>query len=121
MFLKAIDHVQVAALPMCESEARRFYGEILGLKELEKPEALRKKGGCWFELASGQQLHVGVEFPFRPGLKAHPAFVVEHFDEFRQRLLSHAITVVDDGENPGVRRFFTHDPFGNRLEFLERV
>lgn len=121
MWIESIDHVQVAAVPGCEAEARRYYGEILGMKELEKPEALAKKGGCWFALGNGQQqLHVGIEIPHYPARKAHPCFVVDRFDEFRRRLLDHAEDVLDDMEIPGVRRFFTHDPFGNRLEFVER-
>ena len=120
MFILSIDHVLVAALPGCEPDARRFYGEILGLPELEKPPQLKAQGGCWFALGNGQQLHVGVECPFKPARKAHPAFVVDRFDELRQLLLNHAGQVVDDTEIPGVRRFFSYDPFGNRLEFVER-
>ena len=120
VFIQSIHHVQVAALPGCETAARRFYGEILGLKELEKPDSLTAKGGCWFELAGGQQLHVGTEIPHHPARKAHPCLAVDHFDEFRQRLLNNALDVKDDTELPDVRRFFSHDPFGNRLEFVER-
>jgi hypothetical protein len=63
-----LDHVQVAAPPRCEAAAREFYGELLGLVEVEKPDSLRGRGGVWF-----QQLHVGVEEEFRPARKAHPA------------------------------------------------
>ena len=120
MFVHSIHHVLVAALPGSEDEARRYYGEVLGLKELERPESLTSKSMCWFELGNGQHLHVGPEFPFQPARKAHPAFLVDRFDEFRQCLLDHAAEVVDDTDNPGVRRFFSYDPFGNRLEFVER-
>ena len=121
MFVVSIDHVQVAAPPGCEREARQFYGELLGLHELVKPDGLQAKGGCWFALGDGrQQLHVGIESPHQPARKAHPCFVVEPYDEFRQRLLSHGAPVIDDEELPGVRRFFSSDPFGNRLEFVER-
>ncbi len=120
MFIYSIHHILVAALPGSEAEARRYYGEVLGLKELERPESLKPKSLCWFELGCGQQLHVGPEVPFLPARKAHPAFLVDHFDQFRQRLLDHAEQVVNDFENPGVRRFFSYDPFGNRLEFVER-
>jgi len=63
-----LDHVQVAAPPGCEAEARAFYGGLLGLEELEKPERLRARGGCWFR-AGAQELHVGVEEPFAPARK----------------------------------------------------
>ena len=69
-----LDHVQLAAPPGCEGEARRFFGELLGLEELAKPEPLRSRGGVWFALGDGDELHVGVEEPFAPAGKAHPAF-----------------------------------------------
>ena len=116
----ALDHVQIAAPPGCEGEARRFFGELLGLEELEKPEPLRSRGGAWFALAGGGQLHVGVEQPFAPARKAHPAFRVSpaELDEFAQRLESAGEEVEWDDALPGVRRFYTADPWGNRLELL---
>ena len=69
-----LDHVQVAAPAGCEGQARRFYGALLGLDEVEKPEALRTRGGVWFALGGGAQLHVGVVSEgFVAALKAHPA------------------------------------------------
>ena len=65
MPITGIDHVQVAAPPGCEVEARRFYGELLGLEEIEKPEELRARGGVWFRCGdAGQQFHVGVTANF---------------------------------------------------------
>ncbi|MDQ6748668.1 MAG: hypothetical protein M3010_11270, partial [Candidatus Dormibacteraeota bacterium] len=58
-----LDHVQLAAPPGCEAAARRFYGELLGLAELTKPEPLRARGGVWFALGVGE-LHIGVQDPF---------------------------------------------------------
>ncbi len=114
----AIDHVQIAAPRGCELAARQFYGFVLGLDEIEKPVALRARGGCWFRCGS-QQLHVGVERDFQPARKAHPAFRVTNLDALRERLRSHQVKVVDDDGLPGVRRFYAEDPWGNRLEFLE--
>jgi catechol 2,3-dioxygenase-like lactoylglutathione lyase family enzyme len=111
-----LDHVQVAAPPGCEAEARRFYGELLGLAEVEKPEALRGRGGVWFG-----PLHVGVEEPFAPARKAHPALRVAagELDGLAGRLGAAGCPVVWDDSIPGVRRFFTFDPWGNRVELLE--
>ena len=109
-----IDHVQVAAPPGCEAEARRFYGDLLGLEEIEKPEPLRARGGVWFRLGSEQQLHVGVDEAFAPARKAHPAFAVDDLDALATRLGD----VTWDDALPGARRFYASDPFGNRLEFL---
>ena len=113
-----IDHIQIAAPEGCEAEAREFYGGILGMREMEKPEVLRARGGCWFQCGE-QQLHIGVEREFQAAKKAHSAFAVENLEELRQVFLSRGISVVDDDLLPGVRRFYASDPWGNRLEFLE--
>ena len=105
-----LDHVQVVAPPGCEEAARAFYGDVLGLRELEKPASLAARGGVWFE-----HLHVGVEEPFAPARKAHPAFVVDDLDALAARIGD----VQWDDAVPGVRRFYAADPFGNRLEFLQ--
>jgi catechol 2,3-dioxygenase-like lactoylglutathione lyase family enzyme len=104
-----LDHVQVAAPAGGEEAARAFYGGVLGLQEVEKPEALRARGGVWFE-----QLHVGVEEGFAPARKAHPAFAVDDLDALAARIGD----VQWDDAVPGTRRFYANDPFGNRLEFL---
>jgi catechol 2,3-dioxygenase-like lactoylglutathione lyase family enzyme len=109
-----IDHVQVAAPPGCEPDARAFYGCVLDLEEIEKPARLRARGGVWFRLGDGQELHVGVDAGFTPARKAHPAFVVDDLDAVAARLGD----VEWDDALPGVRRFYAADPWGNRLEFI---
>jgi catechol 2,3-dioxygenase-like lactoylglutathione lyase family enzyme len=117
-----LDHVQLAAPPGCEAEARRFFGDLLGLQELEKPETLRSRGGAWFALEGGGQLHVGVEEPFAASRKSHPAFRLsaEDLDALGERLEAAGAPVDWDDALPGVRRFYTADPWGNRLELLAR-
>jgi catechol 2,3-dioxygenase-like lactoylglutathione lyase family enzyme len=116
--LDGIDHVQLAAPAGCENAARRFFGELLGLQEMAKPEALRGRGGVWFRVGA-QQLHVGVEDGFSPALKAHPAFSVPRYDELRERLRAAGVKVTDDTSIPGLRRCYVADPWGNRLELVE--
>jgi catechol 2,3-dioxygenase-like lactoylglutathione lyase family enzyme len=116
-----LDHVQLAAPPGCEPAARRFYGELLGLAEIPKPEPLRGRGGVWFALAAGGQLHIGVEDPFAPALKAHPALRVEDaraLDALAVSLADAGVAVTWDESLPDVRRFYAADPWGNRLELL---
>jgi catechol 2,3-dioxygenase-like lactoylglutathione lyase family enzyme len=116
----ALDHVQIAAPPGCEAAARGFYGELLGLAEIEKPPALRGRGGVWFALGAGQ-LHIGVEDAFAPARKAHPALRVDesHLRTLAERLEAAGAPVIWNRELlPHVQRFFTADPFGNRLELL---
>jgi catechol 2,3-dioxygenase-like lactoylglutathione lyase family enzyme len=119
--IAGLDHVQVAAPAGCEAAARAFYGGLLGLEELSKPRALAGRGGAWFRCGA-QQLHVGVEAAFAPAAKAHPAFAVTGpgaLDALAERLAAAGAPVRWDEELPGVRRFYTEDPWGNRLELCE--
>ena len=115
--LEGIDHVQLAAPPGCEPEARRFFGQLLGLEEIAKPEPLRERGGVWFRIGS-QQLHVGVEAGFAPARKAHPAFALREYDALRSRLRGAGLVVSEDDAIPGLRRCYVHDPWGNRIELI---
>lgn len=118
MFLTEIDHVQIAAPPRCEDAARKFFGELLRLEEIEKPEVLRARGGCWFKIGS-RQLHIGVEKDFRPAQKAHPAFAVDNIEDLFQKLAAAGVKCSWDEAIGGIRRFYANDPWGNRLEFTE--
>jgi catechol 2,3-dioxygenase-like lactoylglutathione lyase family enzyme len=113
-----IDHVQIAAPPGCEARARWFFGEVLQMEELEKPPELARRGGCWFRCGT-QQLHIGVEPDFRPARKAHPALRVKSMVVLKTALNSYKIPFRGDTANPGVKRIFIEDPWGNRLEFME--
>jgi catechol 2,3-dioxygenase-like lactoylglutathione lyase family enzyme len=118
--VEGLDHVQLACPPGSEDEARRFYGHLLGLREIEKPEPLRSRGGVWFQCGPSQELHLGVEEPFAPARKAHPALLVAGEAELEE-LAARLDGVKWDSELPGFRRFYVEDPFGNRLELLTRA
>lgn len=111
-----LDHVQVAAPPGGEDDARRFYGKLLGLPEVPKPQHLQTRGGVWFA-AGDQQLHVGVDEDFTPARKAHPALAVGpgELEPLAARLVEAGVDLHWGDE----RRFHTQDPWGNRLEVLE--
>jgi catechol 2,3-dioxygenase-like lactoylglutathione lyase family enzyme len=117
--IEGVDHVQVAAPPGCEPAARRFFGELLGMPEVPKPEPLRPRGGVWFQ-AGDHQLHVGVEEPFTPARRAHPALRVapDALDALAARLEAAGLKVLWDDALEDVRRFHSEDPWGNRVEFL---
>jgi len=114
-----LDHVQIAAPTDCEDEARRFFGDLIGLTEIEKPEPLRERGGVWFAVGE-HQLHVGVEPQFAPARKAHPAFSLPAADlaQLAERLAAAGTPVTWDSSMPGKRRFYCQDPWENRIEFL---
>lgn len=117
--ITGIDHVQVAIPTGSEQTARDFYGGLLEMTELPKPAALAGRGGCWFHCGSAV-LHLGVEEPFTPARKAHPAFLVTDLHALSLRLsgAGHA-WVRADNEIPGVLRAHSYDPFGNRIEFQQ--
>jgi catechol 2,3-dioxygenase-like lactoylglutathione lyase family enzyme len=115
-----IDHIQIALPANEEEKARAFYSDLLGLQEIEKPEPLRTRGGCWFEVGA-LQLHLGVEAGFKPAKKAHPAFRVKDYEDLQRRLEQAGFVVTPDDVLKDVERFYTHDPFGNRLEFLKQT
>lgn len=116
--LAGLHHVQLAIPTGAEPECRRFYGDLLGLREADKPPVLAARGGVWFR-GRGIEIHLGVEADFRPARKAHPGILVEDLDSVAAVLERGGVAIRWDGEMPGYRRFYADDPCGNRLEFLE--
>jgi catechol 2,3-dioxygenase-like lactoylglutathione lyase family enzyme len=109
--LSGLHHVQLAIPPGGEDLARQYYGEILGMTELEKPPTLAARGGL--------EVHLGVEKEFRAAAKAHPAILVQDLDVLARRLKAAGADVEWDDGFPGYRRFYSHDLHGNRLELME--
>lgn len=116
--LTGLHHVQLAIPPGGEDTARGFYGDVLGMSELDKPPELAARGGCWFR-RDGLEVHLGVEQDFRAAAKAHPGILVRDLDALAERITSAGGDVEWDEHFPGHRRFYSHDGHGNRLEFLE--
>lgn len=121
MKILAIDHVQIAMPTGEEEKARAFYVELLGFSEIPKPSELAKRGGGWFK-SGNAQLHLGVEADFRPARKAHPAFVVEDLNMLITNV-QNAGYETDTSQPPldGYRRAHVFDPFGNRIELMEKL
>lgn len=118
MKITRLDHVQLAMPPGGEEQAREFYGRILHLRQLEKPEPLQAKGGCWFA-GDGVELHLGVQADFVPATKAHPGLRVADLAVAQAALSAAGIIITADDSGVNVRRFYVNDPFGNRLEFMQ--
>ena len=116
--LLALHHIQLAMPAGREECARSFYSGQLGLTEVAKPSVLADRGGCWFE-GNGIALHLGVESPFVPAKQAHPAFEVADIENAYDALKAASPTEVS--MLPGIKRFYIEDPFGNRIEILERL
>ena len=118
--IELVHHAQISIPVGSEDAARGFYCGVLGLKEISKPESLGGRGGFWLEL-DGFQVHFGTEDNVdRSKTKAHLAYVVSDLDQWRERLTSAGCEVKDGIPIPGYRRFEFRDPFGNRVEFLQK-
>ena len=117
-FIAGLHHVQVSCPAGSEDTLRAFYVDVLGMQELAKPPALAARGGAWFR-AGTCEIHCGVEEPFAPARKAHPGIAVTDVDALAERVGAAGAEVRWDDNLPGVRRFHTDDPVGNRLEFQQ--
>lgn len=113
-----LDHIQIAIPVGEEPLARTFYAQLLGLSEVEKPPSLAGRGGLWFENGA-LKVHLGVDPQFVPAKKAHPGFKVADIAALAQELKLLGFEVESGAPILGVRRIFTYDPFGNRIEFLQ--
>lgn len=119
MAIIGLDHVQVAIPEGGEYRARTFYADLLGMQEVAKPAQL-SPSGCWFTGGSCN-LHLGVEEDFAPARKAHPALLVDDLTSLRERLEAAGYPTRDDTPVTGYARFFTQDPFGNRIELMQKL
>jgi catechol 2,3-dioxygenase-like lactoylglutathione lyase family enzyme len=140
---RRIDHVQLLIPKGSEEKARKFYGGLLGLEEIEKPDSLKSTGGVWYKFAGGE-LHLGavLDHPYsskkvfelggekiegglkvEPGFglskKEHPGFEIENLDEVKKFLGENGVWLKEEIPIPGRKRFSFYDPFGNRIELLE--
>ena len=125
-----LHHVQVSMPRAQETAARRFYGDAVGLAEVDKPAALAGRGGCWFRSIDGEhitaEIHLGVDDPFLPARKAHPALVVGSVAELeamagRIEDVGCEVSWTERDTFDGFVRFHARDPFGNRLEVMTPV
>ena len=118
--IKAVHHVQISIPVGAVDEAREFYCRILGFSEIPKPESLAGRGGFWLELGE-QQIHFGTEDGVdRAKTKGHVAYLVTDLDGWRRKLAASGCNVIEGISIPYYNRFEFRDPFGNRIEFLEK-
>ncbi|WP_417365215.1 VOC family protein [Glutamicibacter arilaitensis] len=122
-----LHHIQISMPKGQEAEARRFYGEGLGMSEATKPPALAARGGCWFRaLDAGTvvaEIHLGVEDEFIPAKKAHPGLICDSVQEWetlagRLDSMGYDLSWVERETFEGFLRFHVRDGFGNRLEIM---
>ena len=119
LVVKRLDHVQISIPTGAEEQARAFYRDVVGLREIEKPESLKSRGGLWFAIGD-IELHLGVEAVVNP-TKRHPAFEVEDVRSARELFQNAGVKIQEEPVIPGRERFTIWDPFGNRIEFLQFI
>jgi len=120
MKIVSIDHAQITVPIGEESRAREFYCGLLGLREIEKPQSLKSRGGLWLQIGD-RQLHIGVETGVDRSLtKAHIAYEVDDVAAWRKKLADHGVQILESVPIEGFERFEFRDPFGNRVEFIRR-
>jgi catechol 2,3-dioxygenase-like lactoylglutathione lyase family enzyme len=115
---KRVDHIHICVAEHRLEEAKLFYAETIGLKLIERPDHLFSSAGYWFNIAD-IQLHIGVEPFFGPSIR-HTAFEVEHLEAARKQLENQGLQILEEPVIPGRKRFAFMDPFGNRMELLEK-
>jgi catechol 2,3-dioxygenase-like lactoylglutathione lyase family enzyme len=120
MSIIGIDHIQLAMPAGQEERARKFYRDVLGLPETPKPPDLAKRGGCWFE-TDHIKIHLGVDKDFHPATKAHPGLLVSDLQAIVERCRQRGFEIVNDAPLEGYQRVYVNDPFGNRLELMQKV
>ena len=119
----AIHHVNVTVPRSLEGAAKHFYGVVMGLKEVPKPEASRVRGGAWYQLGP-MQLHLSIEDGLGENClsKRHVCYTVSDLAEAEERFRNAGVEIFpDDIPTPGWSRFYVRDPGGNRLEIAQAI
>lgn len=117
--ITGLHHAQITIPTGAEAQGKAFYCEVLGLQEIDKPDALKGRGGFWLSVGH-QEVHVGTEDGFdRLATKAHLAYRVEDIHHWRERLEEKGVEILEAVPIPGCARFEFRDPFGNRVELIE--
>lgn len=117
--LYALDHIQIAIPPEQEAIARKFYIEVLGFVEVPKPASLANRGGCWLEQGN-IKLHLGVDNDFHAARKAHPALLTDNLNKLIDHCKATGCELQHDVPLPGYDRIHLFDPFGNRIELMQK-
>ena len=115
---QGLDHVQITAPLNTENEVREFFVDLLGCKEIEKPETLSHFDSLWFEMGT-TILHVGLDENHKAEKRGHPAFEVKNIGDLMDHLEANGVEIKEDFNLPGARRFYTYAFFGHQMEFLE--
>lgn len=118
----AFHHINVTVPKALEEAAKHFYGVVMGLEEVPKPESSRGRGGAWYQLGP-MQLHLSIEESEGRNLsKRHVCYTVSNLAEAEEQFRKAGVEILpDDIPTPGWSRFYVRDPGGNRLEIAQSI
>jgi catechol 2,3-dioxygenase-like lactoylglutathione lyase family enzyme len=120
MSIIGLDHLLLAIPEGGEDTARVFYCGLLGFSEIAKPDSLAGRGGLWL-LSGAVTLHLGVEQNYLPPQRAHPGLLVDNLAALLKILRKAGVALTFDVPLPGYERVHIRDPFGNRLELMQKL
>jgi catechol 2,3-dioxygenase-like lactoylglutathione lyase family enzyme len=117
---KRLNHITIAVPAGEHDKVREFYGEILGLEEISRPESLNAVYDLmWFKFLD-ILLHLDFTPPWiKPAENRHIALEVENLPAVRRYLESKQAVIREAVPIPDRDRFYLLDPFGNYFELLE--
>ena len=117
---KRLNHITVAVPAGEHDKVRAFYGDVLGLEEILRPDALNKVYDLmWFKFLD-IQLHLDFTPPWtKLAENRHIALEVENLPAVRRYLEGKQATILEAVAMPDRDRFYLLDPFGNYFELLE--
>jgi catechol 2,3-dioxygenase-like lactoylglutathione lyase family enzyme len=117
-----VNHVNVTVPAALEEAARRFYGVVLGLRQIPKPDGPRKDIGAWYEIG-GMQLHLSLaDSVDNHRSDRHVCYQVEDLASAKIHFRDAGIEIIsDDDPKSESSRFFVRDPGGNLIEITQKT
>lgn len=117
---RRINHVTLAVPAGEHAKVREFYGQVLGLQEVRRPEAL----GALYDIIWSELLDILLHIDFtppwtKPAENRHIAVEVKDLDIVRAYLKENGVEIREAVPIPDRKRFYVLDPFGNYFEFVE--
>ena len=119
--VKRLQHTSVPMPPGGDDQVRAFYGQVLGLREIPKPQGLAGSTVIWFAANDdGDEIHVFKDEQMLSNSSAqHLCLEVDDVEAYKSRLAAHGCDVRVPETIHNRPRCFTRDPFGNLLELVE--
>ena len=123
MRVKRVQHVSIWIEAGREDEARRFYGEMLGLREKPRPMGLKTLALIWYDAGDDEhEIHLIRTHPkafAAPRIGDHLCLEVDDLEAFRRHLGERKVPIRETMAIDQRPRFFVEDPFRNSIELVQ--